>query len=206
MDIAIKSFLNLLPNAIKQPKNKLQSRIRFYFGWAFAITLVLTAHTNPNIIGIFICFLGATLRVWSSSIIKKNKQLAVSGPYSYTRNPLYFGSYIMGMGAALAYQEWLLLISSCIGFAIIYHYVILREETKLYELFGEPFLKFCQLVPRFFPKFWKVPKKELAEINPTNNFVGLQFFIKNKFYEAYLAFLGLVSVPYLFILLKQHAS
>jgi protein-S-isoprenylcysteine O-methyltransferase Ste14 len=53
-------------------------------------------------VGGSIAFLGLIIRAWATGHLRKNDRLAVSGPYALTRNPLYFGSFLIGIGFSLA--------------------------------------------------------------------------------------------------------
>ena len=94
---------------------------------------------------------GLALRAAASGTVKKNRELTISGPYAYTRNPLYLGSALIAAGFALALQSWLLAIVLVAGFAVIYIPVIAGEEQFLRSTFPG-FDDYCRQVPRFFPR------------------------------------------------------
>jgi protein-S-isoprenylcysteine O-methyltransferase Ste14 len=89
---------------------------------------------------------GLTLRAISSGTVKKNRELAVTGPYAYTRNPLYLGSASIAAGFALALASWPVAMLIAIGFALIYIPVIASEERFLRGAFPG-FDAYC-----FFPR------------------------------------------------------
>jgi protein-S-isoprenylcysteine O-methyltransferase Ste14 len=95
---------------------------------------------------------GLALRAAASGTVKKNRELAVTGPYAYTRNPLYLGSALIAAGFALALLSWPLAIVLAVGFALIYIPVIASEERFLRVTFPN-FDAYCRQVPRFFPRF-----------------------------------------------------
>ncbi|WP_168059318.1 methyltransferase family protein [Candidatus Manganitrophus noduliformans] len=97
--------------------------------------------------------LGEAIRTWSSGHIRKNQELATTGPYAFTRNPLYLGSGMMGFGFILMGRSWGLLLLFLMFFALIYHFTILREEEKLSARFGSQFSAYAESVPRFFPRW-----------------------------------------------------
>lgn len=176
-----------------------QGRTRVGLAWIFAVLLVLSARQNPTWPGIVVCFLGATIRYWASGFLRKDARPAVGGPYRYVRNPLYLGTYLMAVGTALAAQAWIVLALASVIFAIIYHYIILDEEIKLRELFGQPYLRYCELVPRFFPRVfpfpWPASRGALAEVNPEAAHLEYDRSLarKNKAYEAYVTFAALIG-------------
>lgn len=163
--------------------------------WMFAVLLGVLSRDYPKWHGILLCFAGASLRYWASGYLRKDTRPAVGGPYAYVRNPLYLGTYLMAVGTALAIENWWLLASTTVFFAAIYHYIILDEETKLQKIFGEPYLRYCEAVPRFFPRFWPADAKTLQSINPesTHHHYSRELALKNKAYEAYASFAGLIA-------------
>ena len=83
--------------------------------------------------------------------MKKNRELTVTGPYAYTRNPLYLGSALIAAGFALALLSWPVAMLLAVGFAAIYLPVIAAEERFLRAAFPE-FDSYCRRVPRFIPR------------------------------------------------------
>lgn len=183
----------------KAPENRfrgfVQGRTRVALAWIFAILLVLSARQNPTWPGIAVCFLGATIRFWASGFLRKDARPAVGGPYRWVRNPLYLGTYLMAVGTALAAQTWIVLALASVIFAVIYHYIILDEEIKLRELFGAPYLRYCELVPRFFPRLIPANRKALLEVNPETAHLNYDWILsrKNKAFEAYVTFAALIG-------------
>ena len=101
--------------------------------------------------------LGLAIRAWSAGHIRKNAALAVSGPYAYTRNPLYLGSFILGLGFTIAASSSLWLLALLGGlfatlFLGIYLPVMRVEAATLAELFGDDYRRYAQAVPLFFPR------------------------------------------------------
>jgi protein-S-isoprenylcysteine O-methyltransferase Ste14 len=94
---------------------------------------------------------GLWLRAYASGYVKKNAELTVTGPYAYTRNPLYLGSMLIAAGFALALESWAVAALLAAGFAIIYIPVIAGEERFLRATFPG-FGNYCQRVPRLLPR------------------------------------------------------
>ncbi len=93
---------------------------------------------------------GLALRGYASGYVKKDRELTVTGPYAYTRNPLYLGSMLIAGGFAAALLSWLLAIVLAMGFAVIYIPVIASEERFLRNAFPA-FEEYCRRVPRLIP-------------------------------------------------------
>lgn len=151
-------FFGVLSSRLVMNKRILQ-RIRVPLGFLFAAVFIIFA--QPGIasmaVGAGIAALGALIRGWASGHIRKSRELAVSGPYAYTRNPLYFGSLILGIGFTVAAGVWWLGLLLAGVFAGIYFPVMRVEEEDLRAAFGTDFEEFRQNVPLFFPqpRAWK---------------------------------------------------
>src|SRR6202140_458964 len=94
---------------------------------------------------------GLLIRALASGYVRKNEALATSGPYAYTRNPLYLGSLLMGVGFAVAARSWWVGIALVVMFFAIYLPVIHDEESYLRTKFPE-FEEYARRVPRMFPR------------------------------------------------------
>lgn len=107
-----------------------------------------------ELLGLLLLIAAALGRIWSYAHIggRKNRELCTTGPYSLTRNPLYFFSFLGVVGAGLALQSLLLALSSTIAFLGYYRFVIRAEERRLRNLFGGDFDAFADRVPRFWPR------------------------------------------------------
>src|SRR5258708_8159783 len=102
---------------------KVARRIRVPLGFLFAAAYIWLAHTTLRSIvaGSCISLIGLLIRALASGHVRKNEQLTTSGPYAYTRNPLYFGSLVLAAGFAVASRSlWIALISSATLFCILF--------------------------------------------------------------------------------------
>jgi hypothetical protein len=95
---------------------------------------------------------GLWLRAYASGYVKKNQELTTTGPYAFTRNPLYLGSTLMAAGFAVALLSWPVALLLAVFFLVIYVPVIASEERFLRATFPG-FDEYCRRVPRFFPRF-----------------------------------------------------
>lgn len=96
---------------------------------------------------------GLALRAWATGHLRKNDVLATTGPYAYTRNPLYLGSFVMGVGFTIASGRLILGIVFAALFLGIYVPVMRVESATLTQLFGERYLGYVNVVPLFLPRF-----------------------------------------------------
>src|SRR5205807_2186185 len=102
--------------------------------------------------GAMIVAAGLAIRAVASGQLRKNEDLAMSGPYGYTRNPLYLGSILIGIGFAVAGRN--LWIWGLLGvmFIAIYVPVIRSEEAFLRSRFPD-FESYARRVPRLLPRW-----------------------------------------------------
>jgi protein-S-isoprenylcysteine O-methyltransferase Ste14 len=132
---------------------RIARRIRVPLGFIFAALFLWRAHPTPQSLvwSVPAIAAGLALRAYSSGYVNKNTELATTGPYAYTRNPLYLASFVLALGFIIAARSWLLLVTFIVLFAIIYIPTILSEEVWLRDNFLS-FENYCRRVPRFFPR------------------------------------------------------
>jgi protein-S-isoprenylcysteine O-methyltransferase Ste14 len=106
-------------------------------------------------IGGAVALSGALLRIWAAGHIEKGRVLTQGGPYAFTRNPLYLGSFIMALGIILAGKGYWLLLPFTLFFVVFYYPVMREEEQELLRGYGDRFLDYSSRVPLFFPSFQK---------------------------------------------------
>ena len=94
---------------------------------------------------------GLWLRGYAAGYVKKNRELTQTGPYAYTRNPLYLGSILIAAGFAVALLSWVVAAALAVMFLLIYVPVIASEERFLRATFSE-FDAYCRRVPRLIPR------------------------------------------------------
>jgi hypothetical protein len=94
---------------------------------------------------------GLWLRGYAAGYVKKNRELTQTGPYAYTRNPLYLGSILIAAGFAVALLSWVVAAALAVMFLLIYVPVIASEERFLRTTFSE-FDAYCRRVPRLIPR------------------------------------------------------
>jgi protein-S-isoprenylcysteine O-methyltransferase Ste14 len=141
--------------------------IRIPLGFALGIAYVIFAHPTVGslLLGGAVALLGVLIRGWASGHISKNEKLATSGPYAHTRNPLYFGSFLIAAGFAVA-AHWSLLVAVVAFFLLIYYPTMRREIVNITERFPEAYARYATNVPLFFPR----PGPWRGDAGSTNRF------------------------------------
>lgn len=89
------------------------------------------------IAGMAVAILGLLLRGWAAGHLRKNMNLAESGPYAWVRNPLYLGTSLVAAGLVIASRRWELALIFAAVFLLVYLPVIELEEQHLRKLFPE---------------------------------------------------------------------
>jgi len=152
-------------------------RLTAVFGVLCLGFVIVTHHSWPDggvidrafdIAGALCVAAGVLGRLWSTAYIggRKNKDLVMDGPYSMTRNPLYFFSFLGGLGVFLAFQNIYIIAVYVVAFPLSYRYVIRSEEKRLAGLFGPEFDKYLESTPAFFPNVFKLKVGKIDSVAP----------------------------------------
>jgi protein-S-isoprenylcysteine O-methyltransferase Ste14 len=167
-------------------------RIRVPLGFLFAAVYVWLARpTRLSLLaGALIALPGLVLRAFASGHVRKNEELAMTGPYAYTRNPLYLGSLIMAVGFGVAARNIWIVLLVVIFFLAIYLPVIRSEEDYLRRTFPE-FEEYCRRVPRWM-RLW-------PESGPKAAFSWV-LYNQHREYNAALGMAGIL----LLLVIKMH--
>ncbi len=158
-------------------------KLRITVTQAFVIVLVLVIAISDSawdestapFVSASLFLMGAVLvgiaslgRLWCSLYIAgyKTEVLVTEGPYSFSRNPLYFFSFLGGVGVGFASETFLIPTIIFIVFTIYYPFVIKSEEAELQKLFGKKYDTYRKNVPMFFPDMSKLREPEEYVVRP----------------------------------------
>ena len=168
--------------------SRVARRIRVPLGFVFAVLYFWLARPTWRslALGLVLIVPGLLIRALASGHVRKNEALATSGPYAHTRNPLYLGSLLMGIGFAVAARSWWVAVALVVMFFTIYLPVIRGEEKFLREKFPE-FDEYARRVPRMFPRM--IPG--LAERNDDG--FSIDLYLKHREYNAALGVIAMVA-------------
>ena len=133
--------------------SELAKRARLPLGFLLGISYLLLARPTLRtlVVGGAIALAGVLVRAWASGHISKNERLATSGPYAHTRNPLYFGSFLIAIGFAIA-AHWSLIVAVVAFFVLIYYPTMQREVDNIHYRFPDTYTCYSINVPLFFPR------------------------------------------------------
>lgn len=132
---------------------ELARRIRVPLGFLLAAGYLVVARPTllTLVVGTAIAFAGLLIRAWAAGHIVKNDRLATTGPYAHTRNPLYFGSFLIAAGFAIA-AHWSLLLLVIAFFVLIYGPTIRDERVGIRARFPDAYDEWERNVPSFVPR------------------------------------------------------
>jgi protein-S-isoprenylcysteine O-methyltransferase Ste14 len=158
-------------------------RVPLGFVVAAAVLYLATPRGITILIGLPIAIAGGLLRAMAAGTIRKDSKLATAGPYAWTRNPLYFGSFLLTLGFAIMSASWIAALILIIPSLVIYPNVIRNEEQHLEKLFPEDFRQYRDRVPRFFPK----PR-------PFERSFSFKQYLANREYNTAIGFAAVLAI------------
>src|ERR1044072_8179027 len=172
-------------------------RWRVPLGFLCGALFIFFARPTPKalLIGASVSLLGLAIRAWAAGHIRKNAQLASSGPYAFTRNPLYLGSFLLGLGFTIAAGQLVLGLLFVALFLGIYLPVMRVEASTLAELFGNDYEVYKRSVPLFFSRLTPFRNSDSQAVK----FDSSLYFR----YREYRAALGLV-IAWSLLLIKTY--
>ena len=147
-------------------------------GYPIGIAAFWFAHPQVKwlLCGVSIAIVGLIIRGYAAGHLRKHQQLATSGPYAYTRNPLYLGSVLLAAGFSAASHSWISALLLAAYLAIFYPVVIRREQTELQAHYGDAFVRYASMVPAFWPR--------LSPAMASTGKFSWPLYLKNREYEA----------------------
>ncbi len=141
---------------------KIASRWRVRVGLLAAILAIILAEPSlfSFLLSLAVCAAGLLLRAWAAGHLRKDKELTISGPYRYTRNPLYLGNVLIGVAVITASRSlWVAILLFCY-FLLFYPALIKKEKEKMERLFSREYGEYRKRVPSFFPSLKPVSSEE----------------------------------------------
>jgi protein-S-isoprenylcysteine O-methyltransferase Ste14 len=183
-----------LSNPQKSGWQKIARRIRVPLGFAVAAVFLIFATPTLRSLawGLPLVIAGLWLRGYAAGYVKKNSELTQTGPYAYTRNPLYLGSMSLAAGFAVAaggfsVARWWLLLPLIAMFLAIYVPTILSEEAFLRATFPD-FDDYARRVPRLLPRL--TPARSAASNQQAGRFAPERY----RHHREYNAAIGAAAI------------
>jgi protein-S-isoprenylcysteine O-methyltransferase Ste14 len=122
--------------------------------WLLIVPFLWLAAPTPGLllVGLALAAAGLAIRAWAAGVIHKDRELTTSGPYAFTRNPLYLGSLLLGLGTVIAGGRWIFVLAFLSFFAVVYGRTMRHEEAVLEEAFRERYRHYAAQVPLLVPR------------------------------------------------------
>jgi protein-S-isoprenylcysteine O-methyltransferase Ste14 len=182
--------------------SRVATRSRVPLGFIFAAAYFWFARPTWMSLGagFAVAIVGVLVRALASGHIRKNAELATTGPYAYTRNPLYLGSIIIAVGFIIAARNPWVGIGALAMFAFIYLPVIIAEEKYLQSAFPG-YDRYAHEVPRFLPRL--SPYRAGAEVDDGSAHFSSALYLRHREYNAALGAVLMLGALVLKMLVKH---
>lgn len=176
--------------------------MRVPLGFLFAVAYFWFARPAWWAIGVGLAFIvaGILVRAVSSGHIRKNAALTTTGPYSYTRNPLYLGSVLIAIGFGLASRNVWIAAGAVLMFLVIYMPVIKAEEKYLRSIFPD-YDQYAAHVPRLLPRL--TPYRAPDEGGTDAQRFSMELYLRHREYNAAMGAAGMLGMLILKLVLGQ---
>jgi protein-S-isoprenylcysteine O-methyltransferase Ste14 len=170
---------------VNEPR-KFWMRWRVRAGYPVAVLFWIFARPSYRAIavGAIIAAFGLLIRGLAAGHLQKDRELATTGPYAVTRNPLYLGSSLLAAGFAIAGGSWADGAMVIAYFAVFYYAVMRNEESDLRKRFGAAFDEYANHVPLFFPRYSPRPPAASGGTAPVAQEFSWQLYQRNREYKA----------------------
>ena len=177
---------------------------RYRVRLGYPVALIYVCFVRPSeqtiLIGALIALFGLGIRAAAAGHLRKHQQLATSGPYAFTRNPLYFGSALIAAGFLVAGRcwvgwGWIAMVVVAAYFAFFYSAVMKREEGELRTAYGAAFEEYAARVPLFLPRL-------SGKASEAGEFSWGQYW-RNREYQAALGFVAGIAALCVIMLLQN---
>ena len=111
---------------------------------AAAVVLWLAQPSSWSLrLGLPIALAGQGLRLWAAGHLEKSREVTSSGPYRFTRHPLYLGSTLMGVGLSVAARHWAVAALIALYLGATLWTAIRTEEAWLRATFGDTYDRYA---------------------------------------------------------------
>jgi protein-S-isoprenylcysteine O-methyltransferase Ste14 len=122
------------------------ARLRVPLGFVAGILVLWLARPTRGLLaaGTLVALAGETIRVWAAGHLEKSREVTRSGPYRWSRHPLYVGSALMGVGVAIAGNSAVAAAAIGLYLGVTFTAAIRTEEAFLRAKFGEEYDDYCR--------------------------------------------------------------
>lgn len=125
----------------------------------FTLPIVKFYYSPYNYVGTVLILFGGFINLWTDSLMKKGEttvkphlkpsNLIISGPFKFTRHPMYLGMLSILLGAAIIASSLVSFIFPLIYIVLMEVLFIPMEERNLVEVFGEDYSEYKKKVRKW---------------------------------------------------------
>jgi protein-S-isoprenylcysteine O-methyltransferase Ste14 len=183
----------------QQRKFWMRWRVRIGYPIAVGYWVLATPTRHSIAYGAIVAAFGLMVRAEAAGYLRKDRELAVTGPYARTRNPLYLGSAILAVAFGMAGHSSP--AGALVGtyFSSFYLAVMRNEEEDLRARFGKEFESYAARVPLFFPNVFGVGRQESSANRGGQSDAGFSWaqYRRNREYRALIGTIGALGMVWL---------
>ncbi len=152
-------------------------KLRLWLAYPFFVfyPFVVNMTDLSFVSGVILMLIGLGIRFWASGFLSKSRSLTTSGPYAYTRNPLYLGNFILGLGISVIANNFWLNIYYLLSFSFLYLGTIKEEQEVLSQKFGSDYRQYINGVPMFLPSIKPYAESERKAFDIKQSFRNGEF-------------------------------
>lgn len=185
--------------------SRMATRMRVPLGFVFAVAYLWLAQPTWTWVGAgtLLVIVGLAIRAAAAGHIRKNREVTMTGPYAYTRNPLYLGSVLIAAGFVVAARSPWIAAGAVLMFVAIYLPVIKAEEIYLRSTFAG-YNEYAAQVPRLMPRFTAYRPKEISGTRDQNKSFSRELYFKHREYQAGFGSVLMIGALILKMVLVQH--
>ena len=117
------------------------ARFRVTIGFICGALAIWLAQPTPATLltGGAVALAGEAIRIWAAGHLEKGREVTTSGPYAFTRHPLYLGSTVIGLGLGYSSANWIVASLVAVYLLITLTAAIRTEEAHLTDKFGSAY-------------------------------------------------------------------
>ena len=130
---------------------KLFLRLRYALSAVFVAVLAQYADASLLLPAFAVSLVGEFIQLWAFASLIKNDQLTARGAYVLMHNPMYLGRFVLILGLVLLLHNIYLTAVYCVLYYFYMANRVQREESRLAQMLGQPYLGYCRRTRRFIP-------------------------------------------------------
>ena len=185
--------------------SRVATRMRVPLGFVFAAAYLWLARPSGTALSVggVLMVAGLAVRAAAAGHIRKNRELTTTGPYAYTRNPLYLGSVLIAAGFVIASRSVWIAAAALLMFLAIYLPVIRAEEAYLRSAFPE-YSEYATRVPRLLARVRPYRSGNREPAAEAEGAFSSELYFRHREYQAALGSALMIGALILKMIVVKH--